>query len=224
MDISMRRAAMRRLAGAFLGLALCAGTALAQDKPAALGTKVDEYQIGVHDLIEISVFQVAELSRTVRVNSRGQISLPLIGAVDAGGLTAEELEALLSKKLADGHLRDPQVSIFIKEFVSQRVIIEGSVMKAGVYPLTGRTTLLQAIAMASGLDPLANENEVKVFRQTGEGARETLVYDLEAVRAGKSDDPPIKGNDLVVVEKSLARSTVKNVTDTIRGILSFGRY
>lgn len=190
-------------------------------KPAA-AAKLEEYRIGAHDLIEISVFQVAELSRTVRVNSRGQISLPMIGAVDAGGLTAHELETAIAKKLSESLLQDPQVSVFIKEFVSQRVVVEGSVKNTGVYPLTGRTTLLQAIALAGGLDPLADENEVKIFRQNTGGSREVIVYDLEQIRAGKMDDPLVKGNDLVVVEKSGSKSFLKNVTDTLRGFIGFG--
>jgi len=184
---------------------------------------MDEYQIGAFDLLEITVFQVAEMSRVVRVNSRGLISLPLVGAIEAGGLTAQELETSLAKKLGEGYLQDPQVSVFIKEYVSQRVTIEGSVLKAGVYPIVGHTTLLQAIAMASGVDTIANENQVKIFREKA-GTRDTLVFDLEAIRSGKTSDPIIKGNDVVVVEKSPTRSAVKTVTDTVRGILSFGRF
>lgn len=196
--------------------------------PAADPTqRITDYQIGASDLLEISVFQVPDMSRTVRVNSHGLISLPLIGAVKAGGLTAQELEAAIAQKLAESLLQDPQVSVFIKEFVSQRVTVEGSVEKPGVYPLTGRTTLLQVIALASGVDLVAEENAVKVFRQNGDdanGGRTVLIYDLEAIRAGRVEDPLIQGNDLVVVEKSGARSMVKGVTDTLRGFFNFGRF
>lgn len=196
--------------------------------PAADPTqRITDYQIGASDLLEISVFQVSDMSRTVRVNSHGLISLPLIGVVKAGGLTAQELEAAIAQKLSQSLLQDPQVSVFIKEFVSQRVTVEGSVTKPGVYPLTGRTTLLQVIALASGVDLVAEENAVKVFREDGNdanGGRTVLIYDLEAIRAGRVEDPLIQGNDLVVVEKSGARSALKGVTDTLRGFFSFGRY
>ena len=196
--------------------------------PAADPTqRITDYQIGASDLLEISVFQVPDMSRTVRVNSHGLISLPLIGAVKAGGLTAQELEVAIAQKLSESLLQDPQVSVFIKEFVSQRVTVEGSVSKPGVYPLTGRTTLLQVIALASGVDLVAEENAVKVFRQDGSdanGGRTVLIYDLEAIRAGRVEDPLIQGNDLVVVEKSGARSALKGVTDTLRGFFSFGRF
>jgi polysaccharide export outer membrane protein len=186
--------------------------------------KADDYRIGAHDLLDISVFQVPDLSRTVRVNSRGLISIPLIGAVQAAGLTSDELETSIAKKLSQSYLQDPQVSVFIKEYISQRVTVEGSVEKAGVYQLTGSTTLLQAIAMASGTDQLADESAIKIFRTDSNGKRQTLVYNLEEIREGKKPDPEIKGDDVVVVEKSTSRSLVKSVTDSVRGILSFGRY
>jgi polysaccharide export outer membrane protein len=234
----------RQVLAAFAFSALFAAGALAEDKvvtanasgteapslQSAVGApapqmKMDDYQIGPHDLLDISVFQVPDLSRVVRVNSRGVISLPLIGAVQAGGLTADQLEASIAKKLSANYLQDPQVSVFIKEYISQRVTVEGSVQKAGVYQLTGPTTLLQAIAMAQGVDDrLADENAIKVFREDNKGVRQTLVYDLEAIRAGKTPDPEIKGDDVVVVEKSTTRSVIKTITDPIRGILSIGRY
>ena len=206
------------------GAAWAQGNGSASASVASASLKLDEYAIGAHDLLELSVFQVPDLSRTVRVNSRGLITLPLIGVVEAGGLTAQQLELLIAKKLSQDYLQDPQVSVFIKEYVSQRVVVEGSVKKAGVYPLSGRTTLLQVIAMAEGVDPLANENAVKVFREGPGGEKLTEIYDLEAIRSGKVENPQIKGNDLVVVEQSPTRATIKTVTDSIRGILSFGRY
>ncbi len=236
-------ASARSLLGAIALLAMGAGVAAGDERlvaasvtpPASEATpaaspkapramKIDDYQIGAHDLLDISVFQVPDLSRTVRVNSRGLISLPLIGSVQAAGLTSDQLETTIARKLSENYLQDPQVSVFIKEYISQRVTIEGSVQKAGVYQLTGPTTLLQAIAMASGVDQLADENAVTVFRDNGSDARQSLVYDLEAIRAGKKPDPEIKGDDIVVVQKSGSRSAIKTVTDTIRGIVGFGRY
>lgn len=183
-----------------------------------------EYKIGPYDLLEISVFQVAEMSRAVRVNAKGMITLPLIGSVPAGGLTAVQLEEAIAARLARDYLQDPQISVFIKEFVSQRVTVEGSVAKAGVYPLSGRTTLIQAIAMASGLDPLADENQVKVFRMRSDGGKDMAVYDLEAIRAGKSVDPVIEGNDVIVVDESGTKATVKGIADTLRGFFNFGMF
>jgi polysaccharide export outer membrane protein len=232
--------AARILALCLAGLLAWAGASVAQEQsvltappaapvptgpvavPSTAKPSIDDYRLGMHDLIEISVFQVPELSRTVRVNAAGKIALPMIGTVVAGGLTTAELEAEIAKKLAADFLQDPQVSVFIKEGVSQRVVIEGHVKKNGVYALTGRTTLLQAIAMAEGLGPLANENEVKVFRQLDNGRKEMLVFDLENIRTGRAEDPLVKGNDVVVVDASTTKSIIKNVTDTLRGFIGFG--
>ena len=104
-----------------------------------------DYRIGAQDLLAISVFGVQELAKEVRVNSNGQISLPLIGGMMAGGLTIPELERELARKYADGYLQNPQVSVFVKEFTSQRVTLEGAVAKPGIYPITGRTTLLLSL-------------------------------------------------------------------------------
>lgn len=181
-----------------------------------------EYLMGPHDLLEITVFQVEDLSRTVRVNARGSFSLPMVGQVDAAGRTASEVEAMISDKLRECCLQEPQVTIFIKEFVSQRVTVEGEVAKPGVYALTGRTTLLQALAMASGAGQLAELNEVRIFRTQPDGMKETLVFDIEAIRAGTQADPAIQGNDVVVVAKSGSLATIKSVTDTLRGFIGFG--
>jgi polysaccharide biosynthesis/export protein len=191
-------------------------------QPMKLVSSVDEYVIGPHDLLEISVFQVEELSRDVRVNSRGNFSLPLIGVVQASGLTSAEIEADIAAKLGECCLQNPQVSIFIKEFVSQRVTVEGDVQKPGVYPLTGRTTLLQAIAMASGSAELADLSDVRVFRQLKDGTVEQLQYNVNQIRAGKTPDPQIQGNDVVVIGRSGSLSLIKGVTDTLRGFIGFG--
>jgi len=183
---------------------------------------MEEYKIGPSDLLELSVFGVQEMTRVVRVNAQGMISLPLLGTIRAGGLTANELEAVLAAKLSENLLQDPQVSVFIKEFVSQRVVVEGSVMKTGVYPLTGKTSLMQVLAIAGGLNQIADPTNVKIFREKQGGTREVHTFDLLAIRAGKAEDPLIKGNDTVVVEESASAAFMKGVTDTLRGFVGFG--
>ena len=181
----------------------------------------EEYRIGANDLLEISVFQVKELDRTVRVNSHGLITLSLIGAVQAAGLSATELEARIAAKLSESYLQDPQVSVFIKEFTSQRVTIEGQVEKGGIFPIAGRTTLLQAIALAGGIKEIADTSEVRVFRLDKGGTRQVLLYDLDQVRSGAVADPAMKNNDIVVVDKSGSKNVLKVIADTLRGFITF---
>ena len=106
-------------------------------RPAASATTVPEteYRIGPQDLMEVAVFGQPELARTVRVNSRGQISLPLIGQIDAVGLSSQQLERLIADRLSEKYLQDPQVTVFMKEFTTVRFTVEGAVNKPGVYPL-----------------------------------------------------------------------------------------
>jgi polysaccharide export outer membrane protein len=177
-------------------------------------TGVSDYRIGPQDLLDISVFQVPDLSRTVRVNSGGQISLPLIGGLQAGGLTIQELEKSIAARLEAKFLQNPQVTAFVKEYTSQRVTVEGAVKTAGIFPLSGRTTLLQTIAMAGGLDSLANPRGIVIFRQVS-GKKLAAVFDLKAIRAGNAEDPLVYGDDIVVVDQSAGKTAVRRIIETI---------
>lgn len=167
-----------------------------------------DYRIGPLDLLTITVLGATELNQDVRVNAGGDISLPLIGAVRAGGRTVEELQAELARKLSEGYLQSPQVTVFIKEYTSQRVTIEGAVAKPGIIPLTGPTTLLQTIAGSGGLSDLADPRGVVIFR-TINGQKMGAVYDLNAIRRGAADDPQVYGDDIVVVEVSGSKSKLR---------------
>jgi polysaccharide export outer membrane protein len=193
------------------GIASAAPAAAAQPaipKPVLQGTK--DYRIGPEDLLEIQVFGVDQLTRTVRVNSRGNISLPLIGNVQVGGLTGSEAEAVIVSKLSESYLQDPQVSLFIKEYTSQRVVVEGAVNKPGVYPLRGSTSLLQTLAMAGGQGSLSEMKEVMLFRTDTAGRKETFVYDVDRIRSGEVDDPVVVSEDLIVVKRNPARVFFKD--------------
>jgi polysaccharide biosynthesis/export protein len=190
--------------------------------PSATGIALTpkDYRIGPEDLLEVQVFGVEQLTRTVRVNGRGLISLPLIGSLEVGGMTAQQAEALVVAKLAESYLQDPQVSLFIKEYTSQRVIIEGAVNKPGVYPLRGPTTLLQSLAIAGGQGSLSDMAEVMLFRTDASGARQTLVYDVDKIRAGELADPVVVNEDMIVVKRSPGRilfrdSILRDIVDVI---------
>lgn len=169
-----------------------------------------DYRVGPQDLLEISVFQVADLNRTVRVNSSGDVSLPLVGIVHAGGHTVQEVQDDISHKLTQTYLQNPQVSVFVKEFTSQRVTLEGAFTKPGIYPLTGQTSLLQAIAMGQGLTELADPQGVLVFRMV-DGKKQAAVFDLKRIRQGLDQDPVIYGDDIVVIEDSGSKSMFSRI-------------
>ncbi len=170
--------------------------------PVAEALKQPDYRIGPHDLLAVTVFQVEDLNREVRVNNAGQITLPLIGAVSAAGKTAEELQSEIAKRYAGRYLQNPQVTLFVKEFSSQRVTVDGAVEKSGIYPIeTAQLSLLQAVALGGGVTETGNENNVAVLR-TINGETRVARFDLEAIREGRMQDPVILGNDIVLVDES----------------------
>lgn len=188
------------------------------------GSDSFEYRIGIRDLLEIEVFQVTDLGHSARVNSQGYISLPLIGGVKVEGLTIEEVERLLEQKLGEDYLQDPHVTVFIKEYESQKVTIEGWVKDPGIFPLSGKTTLLQAIALADGMDRLADQEEVVIFRKVDEGKIKGYKVDITKIRAGAMRDPLIQKNDVIVVPKHGGKGLLDDVTRTMRGFIGFGTF
>ena len=162
-----------------------------------------DYHIGPLDLLEIKVLNAEDMTRTMRVDARGFINMPLIGLVQASGLTGYELENLIAEKLGKDFLQNPQVSVFIKEFTSQRLTVQGQVKKAGMYDFQGRATLLQAISMGGGIDVKGDESAIKVVRKLNNDETETMVFDLAAIRNNKAPNPYLKGGDVVVVEEML---------------------
>ena len=109
------------------------------------------FVIGADDVLDIQVFQVPELSRTVRVDQKGFITLPLLGEVRAQGLTPGELERGLAKLLGEKYLNNPSVSVFVREYKSHPVSVLGAVKMPGVYQISSPKPLAEIIAMAQGL-------------------------------------------------------------------------
>ena len=173
-----------------------------------------DYRIGPLDVLDVSVFQVPDLSKTVQVSAGGQITLPLIGAVQASGRTVGELEKDIAGKLGAKYLQSPQVSVFVKEYVSQRITVEGAVAKPGIYPTTGQTTLLQAVALAGGLTEVADAGGIVVFRTVG-GKRQAAKFNISTIRAGTSEDPVVLGGDIIVVDQSGMQTALRNIRSAI---------
>lgn len=187
-----------------------AGLAKAAEPFAAAGTPGSAaYKIGPQDVLEISVFKVEELSRSVQVADVGTVNLPLVGEVQAAGRTARELELDLAKKLGAKYLQSPQVTVYVKEFNSRRVTIDGAVKKPGVYPIRGKTTLVQFIATAEGLTELADNSSIAVFRTT-DGKRAVARFDVDEIRDGKAADPVIQEGDVIVVSQSATKTAFQN--------------
>ncbi|MER8758345.1 polysaccharide biosynthesis/export family protein [Mesorhizobium sp. M0701] len=177
-----------------------------------------EQPLSPNDVLEVSVFQVDNLNRTVQVDSGGQISLPLIGTVTAAGKTVRQLEQEIETTYGAKYLQSPDVTIFVKESIGQRITVDGEVNKAGIYPVSSNSSLLDAIALAGNFSPIGDAKKVFIYRNIGAN---TLVanYNVEAVRAGKARNPRIYGGDKIVVFASSSKIAVNNLKDAL-GIAS----
>lgn len=281
-----------------------------------LGTKsqaktAEDYVIGPEDVLEIDAYNIEELKKTVRVNSQGDIALPLVGVIRAKGMTISQLEKFITSRL-EKYIEETVVNVFVKEYRSQRisvvgavdkpqvyavtgqrylidmlmvsggltkeagnicyvmrptrpnipnsraetfvidldmllvkgnlslnipvfagdvinipkggiVFVDGAVKNPGVYMMRGKTTLVQAIAMAQGVDSVANLNDIRIFRDNGKGDRDVITADYEAIRNGTDSDILLAENDIVIVPKSGAKNFFNGFINTVRGFITFGR-
>ncbi len=183
-----------------------------------------EYRIGVGDKLDVRVFQVADLSfEELVVDTSGNINLPLIGAVRGAGRTAGEMSFDIAERLAAQYLRNPQVTVTVKEAASQKITVDGAVTKPGVYEMRGSTSLLQAVAMAEGPTRVADLTKVAVFRSI-DGRRSVAIFDLSAIRQGRAADPAVLGDDVIVVDTSRLNSTLREIVAAIPAFAAFAYF
>lgn len=168
------------------------------------------YRIMPMDKLDISVFQIPDLAKTVEVNQSGMITLPLVGMIQASGLTVEELQHRIEQSLARDYLQDPQVTVSVREYSNRRITVSGSVSRPGVFPLTGETTLLQAIAQGGGIEDIGDPAGVFVFRGTGAN-RQVARFDVKSISVGQSPDPILQAGDVVIVDRSTGRVLLRDL-------------
>lgn len=170
-----------------------------------------EFQIGPLDVLSINVFQEKDLTLDeVPVDASGDIIYPLIGRLHVAGRTSAQVSSEIASRLGERFLVNPQVSVLIKTAVSQKVTVDGQVNQAGVYPLQGETTLIQAVALAQGASDTAKLAQVIVFRQIG-NERYAAKFNLADIRDGYAPDPRILGGDTVIVGQSRSKVLLRSV-------------
>ncbi|RFB04491.1 polysaccharide biosynthesis/export family protein [Parvularcula marina] len=208
---------LRRRIAAFLlamfGLAACSSTADDFDSQFDPATPPDvtalydssSQVLKSADVVRVTVFGVEDLGGEYQIDFDGKLRFPLIGQVEAEGFTPVQLAAILEVKLGEDYLQDPEVQVKRIESVGERITVDGSVTKPGIYELEGNITLLQAIALAGGPSEGANKKKVILFRQV-EGQRMAAAFNLNEIREGEAIDPRVYGNDIVVVDGSGAKS------------------
>lgn len=178
-------------------------------------TLVDEdYKIGPLDTIKITVFQVPDLSGDFEVDLTGRVSLPLVGDVRAVDMTTAQLDQALTQQLSAKYLQNPDVSVALKASTRRNITVDGAVRQPGMFPVSGPTTLMQAIAMARGTDDTANPRRIAVFRQI-QGQRMAAAFDLTSIRRGQAEDPKVYSGDIIVVDGSNIKAIQREILQTI---------
>ena len=226
-DLASRRASCSRTVLAVLlvaALPACTasrGGSVPYERPdfTAPDTEVRQLPVGPQriapmDKVRVSIFRMPEVSGEYEVDRSGQLTLPLIGSFDAQGNTTQELAQLIRARLAERYMHNPNVQVAMTATTDRTITIDGAVNAPGSYPIVGQTTLMQAVALGRGLQQDANPSRVVVFR-TVDGQRMAAAFDLQAIRRAEAEDPPVYGNDIIVVDGSQARQMWRDILSTI---------
>jgi polysaccharide export outer membrane protein len=166
------------------------------------GTLNHVMTLGPGDVFEIKVYGEAELSGTYRVTGQGEINFPLIGKVPVDGLSPSQVESIITQRLADGFLRNPYVTVFVKEYASKKITVTGQVNKPGNFQYQPGMTVIDAIAMAGGLADTAMANQAVLTRSQG-GLDQRYEIPIQAIGEGKVPNFPLQPGDSLFVPKSI---------------------
>ncbi len=166
----------------------------------------EEYKVATGDVLLITVYEQPDLTTKVMVNSKGEISFPLLGTVYIAGISVDAIEEKLTAMLEDGYLVDPQVNVMIEKYTPQKVFVMGFVNKPGEYELfkDRQTTVLEAITMAGGFKEGAAANGTKILRMEEDGQEVSIPIKVTDItkKGDKEKDIPVRPGDIVVVPES----------------------
>jgi polysaccharide export outer membrane protein len=174
--------------------------ASAATPPSANSMAPENYVIGPSDVLAITVWKEPELSKTMPVRPDGKVSLPLIGEMQASGLTTGQLKQLVGQKLKD-YIDNPEVNVVVEAIKSRSFNVMGKVVKPGSYDLARPVTVLDAIALAGGFQDFAKVTKVYVLRQMADGSQKMLPFNYKQVIKGKDlqQNLQLQSADTVVV-------------------------
>ena len=182
-------------------------------------TLPERYTLVPGDVIGVRVFDEPDLSiDEIALDNAGNVTLPLVGEVRAVGLSAAEFAAAVEAAYASNYLRDPRVSVIVKQGRGRTIAVEGEVEQPGVFPFVEGQTLLSALALARSPTDTAKLDEVMIFRSV-DGQRTAGRFDLQAIRSGRMPDVALVPGDVVVVGYSSLRGAWQ---DVLRAVPVFG--
>ena len=172
-----------------------------QTAPSAIPRTQSSLRLGPGDLVEVSVYNVPDLSAKARVSASGDISLPLIESVHVGGLTVEAAQNLIQKRLFDGgFVKDPHVSLLVDQYTSDGVSVLGEVARPGVYPVLGEQRLFDLISSAGGLTEKAGRS-ISISHRDQSGNPVTLPL-TRNLADNEADNVPVYAGDTIIVRKA----------------------
>jgi polysaccharide export outer membrane protein len=164
----------------------------------------DDYVIGAEDVLGVFVWQEPSLTVDAVVRPDGMISVPLVNDVRAAGLTPDELRVVIERE-ATKHIRQPTVTVVVKQINSRKVYITGAVGKQGAFPLLGPMTVLQLIAAAGGLTDFADQENIRIIRTDENGRQISLRFNFKEVKRGGMvalrQNILLKPGDTVIVDE-----------------------
>ncbi len=188
---------------ALLGFALVGcGPALTTAIEAPARVPIADTGLGVGDTFDVRVFGEPDLSGTYRVGADGAVTFPLAGSIQVEGLGPEQVAERLAARLKDGILRNPQVTVLVKEQTSKKVHIIGQVTKPGTFTYTPSMSVVEAITIAGGFTPLAAKNDTTITRN--EQGKKTIVRAPVAdIGEGKAKNVYLKPGDIISVPERI---------------------
>ena len=183
----------------------------------SLGKSDAEYRLGPGDLIEVGVFGVENFRHTLRISASGVIKLPLLDPITAAGLTPAELEQRLTVLLDGEVIKNPQVSVFVKEYRSQAVYVLGAVQKPGQYQITLQLKIVDVLSMAGGLQPTAVDEAV-IQRRSPDGDDQIIKVNLRELleKGDLALNVVVRGGDVIHIQERLPQ-TVYVIGEVNRG-------
>lgn len=157
------------------------------------------YKIGPGDILEIAVWKEEGLQKQITVRPDGGITFPLVDEVQAGGKSAEELRKLLANKLKR-YIPDPVVTVIVLKAVSNHIYVIGKVLRPSIYESSGYLDVMQALAMAGGLNAFAKPGDIKILRRTTSG-QVAIPFEYDEVASGDDlkQNIILQSGDVVVV-------------------------
>jgi polysaccharide export outer membrane protein len=196
----MQSSRLSRFFAALVAVSVLASCNAAPPRPVKLPAPNEVFTVGPGDVFEVYVYEEPSLSRAYKVAPNGTIDFPLIGTLEVDGKEPQQVAELLKQRLRDGKiLKNPFVSVLVKEVNSKKVAVFGQVQKPGQFPMTDGLTVVQAISLAGGFTQTADPDRVSLTRKISKEKAVRVMFSVQAITEGKTNDVPLQAGDTIFV-------------------------